>query len=90
MTEMTANVILLCFNLFFSWKAASFFLLLKKISIVMFCLFKKLYLPLHKLIIIRTINLAGKQLWSLVNEFYISKNVNLTEFKVLRISYIRY
>lgn len=51
----------------------------------MFCLFKKLYLPLHKLILIRTINLAGKQLWSLVNEFYISKNVNLTEFKVLRI-----
>ena len=41
----------------------------------MFCLFKKLYLPLHKLILIRTINLAGKQLWSLVNEFYISKNV---------------
>ena len=34
----------------------------------MFCLFKKLYLPLHKLILIRTINLAGKQLWSLVNE----------------------
>lgn len=90
MTEMTANLILLCFNLFFSWKAACFFLLFKKISIVMFCLFKKLYLPLHKLILIRTINLAGKQLWSLVNEFYISKNVNLTEFKVLRISYIRY
>ena len=89
MIEMTANVTLLCFNLFFSWKAASFFLF-KKISIVMFCLFKKLYLPLHKLILIRTINLAGKQLWSLVNEFYISKNVNLTEFKVLRISYIRY
>jgi len=30
MTEMTANLILLCFNLFFSWKAVSFFLLLKK------------------------------------------------------------
>lgn len=56
----------------------------------MFCLFKKLYLPLHKLSLIRTINLAGEQLWSLVNEFYISKNANLTEFKVLRISYIRY
>jgi len=87
---MTANVILLSLNLFFSWKAASFFLLLKKISIVMFCLFKELYLPLHKLSLIRAINLAGEQLWSLVNEFYISKNVNLTEFKVLRISYIRY
>ena len=37
-----------------------FFLLLKKISIVMFCLFKKLYLPLHKLSLIRTINLAGE------------------------------
>ena len=30
MTEMTANLILLSLNLFFSWKAASFFLLLKK------------------------------------------------------------
>ncbi len=55
----------------------------------MFCLFKKLYLPLHKLSLIRTINLAGEQLWSLVREFSISKNVNLTEFKVLKISYIR-
>ena len=35
MIEMTANVILLSLNLIFSWKAASFFLLLKKISIVM-------------------------------------------------------
>ena len=51
---------------------------------------KKIYLPLHKLILIRAINLAEEQLWSLVREFYISKNVNLTEFKVLRISYIRY
>ena len=90
MTEMTANMILLSLNLFFSWKAVDFFFYLKKISIVMFCLFKKLYLPLHKLSLIRTINLAGEQLWSLVREFYISKNVNLTEFKVLRISYIRY
>ena len=57
---MTANVILLSLNLFFSWKAVDFFLLLKKISIVMFCLFKKLYLPLHKLSLIRTINLAGE------------------------------
>jgi len=89
MTEMTANLILLSLNLFFSWEVANFFLLFKKISIVMFCLFKKLYLPLHKLSLIRTINLAGEQLWSLVREFYISKNVNLTEFKVLRISYIR-
>ena len=90
MTEMTANMILLSLNLFFSWEVANFFLLFKKISIVMFCLFKKLYLHLHKLSLIRTINLAGEQLWSLVREFYISKNVNLTEFKVLRISYIRY
>jgi len=30
MTEMTANVILLSLNLFFSWKAASFFFYLKK------------------------------------------------------------
>lgn len=60
MIEMTANVILLSLNLFFSWKAVDFFLLLKKISIVMFCLFKKLYLPLHKLSLIRTINLAGE------------------------------
>lgn len=89
MTEMTANLILLSLNLFFSWEVANFFLLFKKISIVMFCLFKKLYLSLHKLSLIRTINLAGEQLWSLVREFYISKNVNLTEFKVLRISYIR-
>ena len=33
MTEMTANVILLSLNLFFSWKAASFFLLFKKIRL---------------------------------------------------------
>lgn len=30
MTEMTANVILLSLNLFFSWKAVSFFFYLKK------------------------------------------------------------
>ena len=57
---MTANLILLSFNLFLVGKQWIFFLLLKKISIVMFCLFKKLYLPLHKLSLIRTINLAGE------------------------------
>ena len=56
---MTANLILLSFNLFLVGKQW-IFLLLKKISIVMFCLFKKLYLPLHKLSLIRTINLAGE------------------------------
>lgn len=30
MTEMIANVILLSLNLFFSWKAVSFFFYLKK------------------------------------------------------------
>ena len=57
---MTANLILLSLNLFLVGKQWIFFFLFKKISIVMFCLFKKLYLPLHKLSLIRTINLAGE------------------------------